>query len=358
MTKVTIIIPTFNRPSYLKRVLDYYSGYSVDYNIIVADSSSDENKILNKEIISSFQNLNILYLSHYSDKINPNYKLADALNYVQTEYCVLCADDDFITPEGIKQSVEFLENNPDFVAVHGHYISFYLKTNKKREKQFCWRPIYHQESVISQNPAVRLKFYLTNYLSPIFYGVYRTDSLKMIFGEFLKSKVEHYRFSELLLAMLAIIYGKIKCLDVFYSAREVPFLSLSIAGRINAKRDYIRDYQGFTKNTIEYIKFRDCLATHLNKVSLIDIAEAKKIIEEEMDVFLKKNFFNISGKIKKLFINYLRVPIWLGEKIRLICRTLSFSKEINIFPGHLDKSSKDYDDFNKIYNCVMSHTKI
>jgi len=52
----TIIIPTYNRPDYLRRILSYYNEYGRDYNIIVADSSSDENKKMNKETISLLSN--------------------------------------------------------------------------------------------------------------------------------------------------------------------------------------------------------------------------------------------------------------------------------------------------------------
>ncbi len=130
ISKCTIMIPTYNRPKYLKRILSYYNGFEENYNIIIADSSLNKNKEINKKYISAFSNLNILYLDHYSPKINAFHKFADMVNYADREYCVFCADDDFITPNGINQSVTFLEKNPDFSCAQGHYISFYLKINK------------------------------------------------------------------------------------------------------------------------------------------------------------------------------------------------------------------------------------
>ncbi|NQU02533.1 MAG: glycosyltransferase, partial [Syntrophaceae bacterium] len=67
---ITIIIPTYNRPQYLKRILSYYDEYGTAYNIIVADSSSDEIKKVNEETISSFSNLDIQYFNSYSADIN------------------------------------------------------------------------------------------------------------------------------------------------------------------------------------------------------------------------------------------------------------------------------------------------
>lgn len=40
----TIIIPTYNRPKYLERILSYYNGFEENYNIIVADSSLNNNE--------------------------------------------------------------------------------------------------------------------------------------------------------------------------------------------------------------------------------------------------------------------------------------------------------------------------
>ena len=100
---ITIIIPTYNRPNHLRRLLDYYNKYGKNFKIIVADSSSNENKKLNKKSVLIFSNLNIFYLGSYSSKINAYYKISDALNHVNIKYSVLCADDDFIIPNGINQ---------------------------------------------------------------------------------------------------------------------------------------------------------------------------------------------------------------------------------------------------------------
>ncbi len=137
VTKCTILIPTINRVNFLKRILNYYNSFKEDYKIIVGDSSTNENKLKNKKNISTFLNLNILYLDHYSSKINAYHKFADMVNYVDRKYCVFCADDDFIIPNGISQSVAFLEKNSDFSVTQGKFIAFSVKNNnKKGSEQF------------------------------------------------------------------------------------------------------------------------------------------------------------------------------------------------------------------------------
>lgn len=349
---VSIIIPTYNRPNHLRRTLDYYQGDKDYFKIIVADSSSDENKIINKEIISSFPNLDILYLSDYSPEINPFFKFADALNYVKSKYCLFCGDDDFVTSDGINQSVNFLENNPDFTVVHGHYITFYLKSQKNKGKQFRWRSGYSSESITSPDPKLRLTEHLSKYSIATFYGVHKTDFLKMIFKETTKFTNDG-RFSELLHSMLTLIYGKMKRLDVLYGAREIN--PNSTATTTKNIYDFIKEGSYNEK----YANFKNCLAFHLNKNYQLDMGKSKKIIDDAMVIYLKKNYPIDYKYFLKNTLDYL--PKAISKKIKTTYRRtkLKFLKPTDNFLKDLDNpTSKYYKEFDKIRNCVITYIKI
>ncbi len=356
---VTVIIPTYNRPEYLRRILNYYDEYRGDNNIIVADSSSNENKKLNKEIISSFSNLNLSHLSTCSSTINLFHKIAYAVDHVDTKYCVVCADDDFITPNGINQSVDFLEKNPDFTVAHGYYLSFYLKTDERKKQQFCWVPIYPYKSITFTDAKSRLNFHLLNYY-PTFYAVHRTDFLKMIFKETLKFTNDD-RFGELLPSMLALIYAKMKRLDVLYAARE------SIPGSLGRTTENLEDFIKAGTYDAKYAKFRDCLAIHLSEKSQLDVEESKRVVDDAMSVYLsayimKKestNYKHILIHKMSNILDYLRLPEWMDEGIRSGYRKLFLLKQMQMkdFQGSVDvPSSKYYDDFNKIRLHVLSYS--
>ena len=351
----TIIIPTYNRPEYLRRILSYYNEYGGNYNIIVADSSSDENKKINTKNISSFSNLNILHLSDYPSKINPVHKIVDAINYVEEKYCVLCADDDFITPKGINRSVDFLEKNPDFTVAHGYYIFFYLKTDERKKQQFCWQPIYPYKSITFPDAKSRLNFHSSNYTIPTFYGVHRTDFLKMIYKETTKF-TNDYRFGELLPSMLTLVYGKMKHLDVFFAARE------NIPGSTGQNCENLSDFIKAGTYDEKYAKFRDCLATHLTKKSQLDLEEAKSVIDDAMAAYMRRYISNKTHYkgilIQKManFLDNLRLPNWIDEGIRTSYRRLFVPKQRNDSPIFSDNSSKYYDDFNKIRLHVLSYS--
>jgi len=361
---ITILIPTLNRPDHLKRILSYYNDYQIAHSIIVADSSSDENKELNKRVISSFSNINISHIDNYPLATNIYGKLSDALNSVNTKYCVFCADDDFITPNGINQSVDFLEHAPDFTVAHGLYIRFWVESNEA-ETRFCWELVYFppgiktylkpadalshvstKSSITFPDAEKRLRYHLSNYFMSTFYAVHRTDFLKLILDEALKFTTD-YQFAELLPSMLTLIYGKMKCLDVLYNVRDkdsVRFAHLPSVG------DFVK---AGTYNE-KYVRFRDYLAMHLSKESKLDAAASKKVIDDAMSVYMKRYTYRqvLLYKIGGV-LDYL--PDRMNKGIRALYRKLFLSRQVPNFSTELPPSSEYYDDFNKIRLHVLSH---
>jgi glycosyltransferase domain-containing protein len=347
--KFTIIIPTHNRPDYLRRVLDYYSSYKAGYNIIVADSSSDENKRRNKETISSLPDLKILYFGHYPSEIKYGHKFADALDHVETKYCLFCADDDFVVPNGIEESIDFLEKNEDFVVAHGQTITFYPRIKKEGEEKFYWQLEYRVKSNTLTDARSRLVEHLASYSVSTFYGVHRADFLKMIFRETLRS-VEHGRFIELLLTELTLVYGKMKCLDGLYAAREII---LDSTGIVNESINGLIKKKAYEE---KYIGFRKCLVFHLSKNSDLSIEGSCRVVDDAMSAHLKR--FR-PGPCKQFLMDALdHLPGTVSGKIELIYRTmkLKLSKPKGDLLNFIkDPSSAYHGDFIKIRDCVLSH---
>jgi glycosyltransferase domain-containing protein len=328
MENISIIIPTYNRPRYLRRLLDYYNQYGSDFDIIIADSSADENKALNKKIVLTFPNLKLQYVDKYSKETEPYHKFADAINYAKEKYCVFCGDDDFLVPNGLRQSVNFLEKNPDFTVAHGYYMAFLLKKGK-----FYWETRYPKESLISSDPKERLFEHLSKYNLPTFYGVHRTDFFKIIYRELLNSGADTVLFGEMLPSMLSVIYGKTKYLDVMYMARK-----------IGIRADYRPtpiDYMKQGKYEAEYAKFKKCLVAHF---------PSEKIIDEAMAIYLKKEF---SPNIKRI----LRAKTEKNAILNKLYKTIGFLYRL-IFGGSLtnkyDFLPEYKNDFEKIKNQVTN----
>lgn len=345
MNVVTLIIPTFNRPLLLKRILTYYKNLKINFKIIIADSSSLANKEINQEIINSFPGLNLLYIDKYSEKLVSHHKFADMVNYVKSKYVCFCADDDFIVPNGIKEAVKFLDKNPDYVSAHGTYIYFYPHTTITGKKVFWWNYIYPYKSISYSNPVDRLIAHPID-CQQVLYSVRRTDIVKKIYRELLVSKVDPHLFGERLPDVLTLIYGKMKRLDNFYGAREAFSTSYSYWP---SERDAIK--QGSFNR--EYAKFKQSIIKNILPISDISKEEAGKIVDKNMQAYISSSFQQHLLTKLNLALRYL--PKLVSKGVRVLHAKYLFSKEKKDRIGLINQpSSKYFHEFDTIRKHVLS----
>lgn len=346
MKLVTLVIPTYNRPGFLKRILEYYSQNSINFDIIVADSSTQFNKKINKKIVSSFNRLNILYLDKFSPNLVAHHKFAEMIKHVKSKYCVICADDDFIVPNGIKEAVDFLEKNPDYSAAHGTYISFYPHTTFTGAKKFWWKFIYPYRSITYSKPENRLAAHPNDCLQ-VMYAVRKTNVVKTSYRELLRSKVDPYLFGESLPDVLTIVLGKMKRLNNFYAARQAFSTSTSYWPN---ERDAIKAGT-FDK---EYDKFKSCIIKNTTRISQGKREEIAKIVDSNMDSYLKSSF---QQHLVARFYFYLRhFPDLLTKSIQLLHARYLFLKDKNDRIGLISRSSSKYfKDFEQIKKLVVKN---
>ncbi len=343
MSNLDLIIPTFNRPEFLSRILDYYNNYNVDYNIIIADSSSTANKIRNKKVIALFPKLNISYIK-FSSKLPSHIKFGIMVKKARSKYVCFCPDDDFIIPNGIDAAVKFLEKNPDYATAHGTYISFYLYKGFFGIKLW-WRFIYPFTTINSSSPLVRLINHLKSYYQ-VLWAVRRTEVAKKSYKEFLKSKVNPYLFGELLPDMLTLIFGKMKRLNTLYSARQAFSTSYSYwPSLLDSRKTKVYDQ--------EYDKFKKCLTTNLAKFGFSK-SESSNIIDLKMKAYLKTTIQeHLTGRINLIL---KRLPPSIDKFVRLLHVKYLFSKTSSDPTGAINHpSSKYFDDFNTLRKIIFKH---
>ena len=351
----TVVIPTYNRPNHLKRILSYYHQYGKDLPVLIADSSSEENKRLNRETVTSFNDSCFTYLDKYDPSANHVNKIFDALEHVNSKYCVLCADDDFVTPNGIRESTDFLDLNPGFTAAHGVQAAFTLKFAAGREPQFRCRQ-HLGPSHIQLKPEDRLIYKVADDDHTSFYAVHSTDLIKMVFTEILNMTCYMpftgdltYRsdllFAELLIVWLPAIYGKEKCLDTLFSVRE-DCTPAHLRRSDITMRDFMKDkkYKENRQN------FSDCVSLHLSEQSGISIAEAHEIVDKEVSVYIDKSI-SFGGRVVAAF----NLPNWMDQAGRKLYRTIPrlFTRyySIDALP------SKYFNDYSQIRLQVLSNAR-
>ena len=119
LEEITFIIPTYNRPLYLKRTLEYFNLCAINSPIVIVDSSSKTNKLLNSETCQQYDKLKIHYYSNFPELDHPAKKVIYALDKVFTEYIHFVADDDFVCFSTVEHSLKKLEATPDANCCQG-----------------------------------------------------------------------------------------------------------------------------------------------------------------------------------------------------------------------------------------------
>ncbi len=263
---ISIIIPTYKRSQFLKRLLSYYQSQSCPYPIIVADSSPEPHKSENESIVDSVMHSLHIDYKHYDSTINFYTKVSLALEVSNSKYTVICADDDFIIPGAIAECVKWLDANPDYSVVHGRSLRVEYK-NHDKIPYFN----YNQRTLNNQDSVLRFKEHFANYTTT-FYSVHKR--LDHIYNFCLTENVSDDRFGELLLSGLSVIQGKTMCLDTLYMVRQ------SHSG--GANRNNLNWFQLLTSNNYseKYTKFRDCLAQELIKTTGLSWEQAKEAINQ------------------------------------------------------------------------------
>ena len=134
LQKLTLVIPTYNRNYYLSRCLWYHAHFPFG-EIIVADSSPEEKKAVNRETVAKIRSIfsaNIRYLEYEpeTDKYGGDIyrKWSDAVQHVETKYSIICIDKAFLVPSWLISAEEVLESNQNYVSVYGN--TFMLRSRQ------------------------------------------------------------------------------------------------------------------------------------------------------------------------------------------------------------------------------------
>ena len=275
LNKITLIIPTHNRHSYLTRVLNYYKD--VGLNILIADSSK-------KKYPNVFK-YDVEYI-HY-----PNYsffkKMNDIVQKINTPFAFMCADDDFIIPSAIEKCIYFLEKNSDFASVQGYYASFINTYNSIYF--FSTYPSLRNYKINANTSDKRVKYYMNKYMH-LFYSIHRINNLKNTFS---LTPITNLNLIEIALGLISVINGKHKILPFLYNIREsIPNSGSSTIERLNTivKNQNMKE---------EYEVFVNSISKHLSENSIYSFKDSKEIILASLDIFINRHYPTFQGTIFK-----------------------------------------------------------
>lgn len=353
--KYTIIITTNNRPMLFKRVLTYYNQSNEKNRIIVADTSDDKIQQKNKQTISSYPNLDVFYLTDFpglNEFPGPSgqfLKIAEAMKYVKDKYCLTCADDDFIIPEGIRKSIEFLEKNQDYVVAQGQYMGFDVSKSSEGKPVFRWKYDNKPESNTHSNPRDRLMQQMSNYMLTI-YAVHRTETMKLVWDETIRTKNLGV-FGELTASMLTSVYGKIKGLDVLYNFRQDRRPD-SMCFQAKKLYDYVTDGTYYDR----YSRLKKCIAPHLAKKTDMSLKEAEKVVDKGWAEHTRRYKGFVSSKLSRM-IKSMPMSSKFDEEMKKVYRKIRKRKHFQLNMEEIGKepATEHLEEFNIIKEIILEN---
>jgi glycosyltransferase domain-containing protein len=210
LNRLTIFIPTYNRPLFLQRSMQFWGN--IDVNILVIDGSTQSFSDLYKTIIPS----NIKYI-HSPTTLSHRIKMA--VCEVATEYVVMLSDDEFFIPSALESALKFLEDNPEYIACGGQCISF-KNFNKNELKYRLSYPELNKLDLNKDIASQRVISHFENYTCAHVASVMRAPIWKQAMYPWTVFDYNAYATGELAFEFIASYLGKSKILSNLYWFRS------------------------------------------------------------------------------------------------------------------------------------------
>lgn len=256
--EISIVIPTFNRPDFIRRLLHYYSEMKFEGAIHIGDSSEAGHLDETKRLVQTLQeSLDIQY--HLCLNMNEPKTSVALIKKVKTPYVTLLPDDDFLIPSGLIQCADFLEKNPGYSVAHGASIMIILEKSGPFGKLQSVGPYGGVRDVLHEKATDRLLDHLSDHFV-LSFGVHRTSQMKEAYSRV--AELADKGVAEILAACFSVLQGKIKALDCFYLVRQGHDQRYVLPDIYDwmMREDWFESYQIFFSELTEKLAKEDSLS--------------------------------------------------------------------------------------------------
>ncbi len=285
---LTLVVITFNRYAFLSRLLRFYEKFGVGFRFLILDSSSCEAPNI-ADVLGC--KLSIEYKKFSSSIFFPK-KIGQGCIDIQTEFSVLSADDDFLLPSGLRESMYFLASHRNYSSAHGRYFKYHVLRSSRSKVTINFLPKYLNGNSTEQDcPMDRVESYLSGKSRYYpFYAVHHTSEFQKIWRS-TSTYVSDWGLSELYPCILSLIFGKSKVLDIDYCCRapnvfrwydESRHLQMYSKEKIRHATDGIVEVLNSQDASIDHA--RDRIEAHLNDFKLTHVIRSTKNISHKLVV--------------------------------------------------------------------------
>lgn len=228
---LTILLPVKDRPKYLHRLLDYLEKERCEFQILIADGSSEKSSRYVTERFSRRAQLHITYIQFVPDENLQllTSKLYSVSKHISSEYVVWACDDDFYDLDSLRAGVSFLQANPDYAAYAGEVIDFNVlpRFGKRsphygtiwitKKNRFCSGRYSQKASVQLDSAPERLKF--IDSIIPI-EAIHRSKVVQQSFEILNTIPIQRIMSINFVLGLVSLLYGKFFLSDKIFLLRQ------------------------------------------------------------------------------------------------------------------------------------------
>ena len=318
--KLTIIIPTHNRPAILNRAVSYYASW--DCQIIICDSSP--------EIVTIHNFKNIDHRHHFGESFSE--KLYNALKVVTTPFVCLCADDDFLALHGILEGIIFLDKNDDYVSVQGRYVQFWSSG-----KFILSGPLYSKVyglHLSQADPKERVIASANAGMHQIL-SLHRTNVLTKVFS--VCQDVKIVTFAEYTSNLVGLFFGKHIMLPVFWMARDTATYTTYNYTQNNENTVVNKQQLSLFLQSKDGLRYKKNFSEMFSKTTTQSINEGEKLFDKAFfEVYLREELNKIKSitqqKSSKGFRSFIiellphKIKDWLKSNIYIYIKDWRKSK--------------------------------
>ena len=229
----TLVLLIKGRHDFTYRWLVYMNKINFKYPIFIGDGQDDDETIKMIKKINVNKNLDISYYRYNThSSYLEYYKMKnDILSKVKTKFVMLCDNDDFILPSGLKDQINFLSENNDYISASGRILNFeidgYDYVCYGQKPTFLEPCSYYRLEEPLNNWQKQIRSVFTKF-QPNFYNVFHTKELKIISDELIELNFSDLVINEFYIQLRASTLGKSKILSSsFHYLRQRGTSSIS-----------------------------------------------------------------------------------------------------------------------------------
>ena len=214
LKNLTLVVPTYMRPLYARRVVDFWKDTGVHLHVLDGSPEASMSG-------SVFGEYNRVHYHHMPNTPSSSERWLYASEVVDTPYAALMADDDFFVPSGLRECIDQMDSDNSLVGCFGKTLYFFYQGGQILAHETYLDRQYTRSDGNSALERVRLlNNYGDNKISAMIYGIFRAEAWKQVMRSSFGQQFHPPAVPESIFRILMPYFGEVRILDVLYWLRS------------------------------------------------------------------------------------------------------------------------------------------